>query len=73
MPIANGLETEFEGRVAVIRLNAEDEANATLLAQYGLRGHPSFVVLDADGRVVQTFFGPQTVESLREAMTAVSN
>ena len=74
MPIVNGLRTEFKasevGPVSVVELNAGIPANAALQAQYGLRGHPTFVVLDSNDRVVQQFFGPQTEVALREAITA---
>jgi thioredoxin-like negative regulator of GroEL len=71
-PIVDGLESEFAGQATVLQLNADDSGNARLLQQYGLRGHPSFVVLDADGRPVQTFVGPQTEAVLREALTVVA-
>lgn len=70
-PIVDGLETEFEEQVTVIRLNVAEETNAQLHQQYGLRGHPAFVVLDGDGHVTVQFLGPQTAETLREAMTFV--
>lgn len=69
-PIVNGLESEFAGRAGVLQLDANEAANAQLLQQYGLRGHPTFVVLDGNGRAVQTFIGPQTRETLHEALTA---
>ena len=70
-PIVDGLEGEFAGRATVLQLNADEPGNARLLQEYGLRGHPTFVVLDDDGRAAQTFIGPQTTEVLREALTAV--
>ena len=70
-PIVNGLADEFEGQVAVHQLNAAEPANIQLQSEYGLRGHPSFVVLDADGRSVQTFLGPQSEEALRQTMGIV--
>ena len=71
MPIVNGLEAEFEGKVAAIQLNAAQEANAKLQNQWGLRGHPTFAVIDANDNVVQQFFGPQEEATLRAAMEAV--
>jgi len=67
-PIVNGLEGEFEEQIAVIQLDAARKANAELQSQYDLRGHPSFAVLDSDGRVAQRFFGPQTETTLRQAI-----
>jgi thioredoxin-like negative regulator of GroEL len=72
MPIVDGLSAEFEGRAAVLKLNAIEPANEALQARYDVRGHPSFVVLDAGGQPVQRFFGPQTEASLRQALDQVA-
>ena len=67
-PIVDGLEAEFAGQAAVIRLNAE--AAADLMNDYGVRGHPTFVVLDGNNVVTQRFTGPQPEEALREALVS---
>ena len=71
VPIVNGLEEEFTGRVAVYRLDAEIPENAALQASYGVRGHPSLVVLDADNRVHERFFGTPPVAALQAALQAL--
>ena len=73
MPIVDGLAVEFEGKVTIVQLDAAQEANATLQSQWGLRGHPSFAVLDGDGRAVERFFGPQQEAILRQAIEAVAS
>lgn len=70
-PIVNGLEKEFAGQAAVRQLDANEAANARLLQQYGLRGHPAFAIVDSGGRLAQTFIGPQSEDTLRAALTAV--
>jgi protein-disulfide isomerase-like protein with CxxC motif len=70
-PIVNGLGAEFEGKVSTIQLNAALEANETLQNQWGLRGHPTFAVIDANDSVVQLLFGPQPEAVLREAMESL--
>lgn len=70
-PIVNGLTDEFKGQVDVHQLNAADQANIQLQNEYGLRGHPSFVILDSDGRSVQTLIGPQSETVLRQAIMNV--
>ena len=67
-PIVDGLSDEFEGRANVLQLNAAEQANEELQARYNVRGHPSFVVLNGDGRVVQRYFGPQAEAVLRQAL-----
>ena len=71
-PIVDGLSEEFAGRATVRQLNATEQANVELQARYDLRGHPSFVTLDGDARVVQRFFGPQAEETLRQALEQVA-
>jgi hypothetical protein len=76
MPIVDGLSEEFEGPegpVSVVQLNAALPANARLQADFGLTGHPSFVVLDMDDQIIYRYFGPQPENLLREAMEFVSN
>lgn len=70
-PIVNGLEAEFAGQLAVIHLNAADPHIAAQQAAYDMRGHPSFVILDAQGQPQNRFLGPQPIETLRAAITAV--
>ena len=70
-PIVDGLKSEFAGQAMVLQLNANDVENAQLQQQYGMRGHPTFALLDQNGRVVQTFIGPQVEEVLQEAITSV--
>lgn len=70
-PIVNGLEKEFSNEAAVIQLNANEAENARLQQQYGMRGHPTFALLDMNGQLAQILIGPQTSDVLREALTAV--
>ncbi len=71
MPIVDRLGDEFEGKVAVLQLDAGQKVNAELQSRYEVRGHPSFIVLDGDGLVVHRFFGPQAEGILRQAMLTV--
>lgn len=70
-PIVDGLEDEFVGAVSVVRLDADEPVNAQIQTRLGVRGHPSFAVLDSEGMVAQRFLGPQTVGVLHEAMATV--
>ena len=72
-PIVDGLEAEFAGQAAVIRLNAVGTEMTQLMSNYGVRGHPSFVVIDTNNEVTQRFIGPQTAETLRDAIAAVAD
>jgi thioredoxin-like negative regulator of GroEL len=68
----NGVRQEFEGRVAVYSLNVADEANLALQQSYDLRGHPTAVVLDADGVPTERYFGVVDADTLREALRVVA-
>jgi hypothetical protein len=72
MPIVDGLGEEFDGRVTALQLDAGQAANARLQAEFGLRGHPSFAVIDEQDRITQRFFGPQTEQLLRQSMEAIA-
>jgi protein-disulfide isomerase len=69
-PIVDGLDREFMDQAAVLQLDANKAENAQLQQQYGLRGHPTFVVLDGNGDTLQTFAGPQSEAVLYEALAA---
>ena len=68
----NGLESDFAGRAVVLQLDANEADNARMQQQYGMRGHPTFVILDGNGRAVQTFIGLQSTDVLYEALAAVA-
>ena len=70
-PIVDGLESDFAGQAQVLQLDANEAENARLQQQYGMRGHPTFAVLDQNGRVVQTFVGPQVEVVLQNAIMSV--
>lgn len=67
----DGLEEEFGEEIEFLRLNAADPENVLLQQTYGLRGHPSVVILDDDGEVAARYFGAETAETLRAELTAV--
>ncbi|HSM56240.1 MAG TPA: hypothetical protein VK879_08810 [Candidatus Sulfomarinibacteraceae bacterium] len=69
----NGLEEQFDGRVAVHRFNASEEPGIQLQSAYEVRGHPSFVVVDRLGQVQERYFGPQEEEVLQAAMSSVAD
>ena len=74
IPIVDGLKVEFAGKASALQLNAGQSGNEELQTRWGLRGHPSFAILDADGQVIERFFGPQPESQLRIALqTAVSS
>ena len=65
-PVVNGLEQQYGDRVAFAGVDYNNRANRELVQRYRVRGHPTFVVLDANGAVVREFVG-QTAEADLEA------
>lgn len=68
----DGLETEFAGRVNFVRLNVDEPEQARIQQSYGMRGHPSIVVLDASGQPNHRYFGAEEAETLRFALSEVA-
>jgi thioredoxin-like negative regulator of GroEL len=61
----DGLEAEYGEQINFVRLNVEIPENERIQQGYGLRGHPSVAILDADGVMVQGVFGAETAVNLR--------
>ena len=69
----NGLEDEYGTQLEFIRLNAAESNNATTQQGYGLRGHSTVAIIDADGNAEAKFIGEQSTETLRDAIESMLN
>ncbi len=59
----DGLERDLKGKANVLRLNAMDEVGGQIAARYGVRGVPTFILLDGSGKLVLQQVGmPQRTE-----------
>lgn len=67
----DGIEQEFRGKAEVIRLNVDESENERIQQTYGVRGHPSIVIVDGDGQVTERFLGAVPAESLQQALNKV--
>ena len=56
-PIVDGLENDLRGKASVLRLNVRDEVGVSAARQFGVRGVPSFFVLNGQGQVVHAQAG----------------
>jgi hypothetical protein len=65
-PIVNGLETEFKDQIAFERRDANTESGKAVMDTYGLRAHPSFVIVAPDGTAPWSYMGPLSEDALRE-------
>ena len=66
-PVVDRLEREFEGQVQVLRLSVMDSVGGKLALRYGVRGVPTFVLLNGAGEIVLK----QTGMPDRDAILAV--
>ncbi len=70
-PIVNGLEEQFKGDVAFRQFNATESDGRPVFDRYRLRGHPSYVILDRDGKEAWRYTGELTRGTLDEAIRKV--
>ncbi len=65
-PIVNGLQDEFQGRLAFEQVDAATEEGQARLRAYRLRGHPSYAIVDPEGKALWSFSGQIGQEQLRQ-------
>ncbi len=68
--VVDGLAQDYGGRIVFQRLNAQREGKESF-RQYGLRGHPAYVILDGKGRVVWQKIGEVSPQELKDALRRV--
>jgi len=67
-PIVDRLETEFKEQIAVERRNGSTAVGQATMAEYGLRAHPSYIIVTPEGKALWSFTGQTTEEILRKQM-----
>jgi thiol:disulfide interchange protein len=73
LPVVRELEAEYAERAGVLVLDYYAADTRPLLSEYGVRGHPSFLVLGRDGspsRVLQGVVPKETFVELLDAALA---
>lgn len=71
MPIVHGLEETYQGEIDFIYLNIDDPATDEAKLKYGFRVQPHFILLNADGEIVQQWFGYNSPNVFEEAFDAL--
>ena len=56
-PVVGGLDERYGDKVAFANVDYNSAPNAELAERYEVLGHPTYVVLGADGEVIQSFRG----------------
>lgn len=67
-PMVDGLERDLGDTAKVIRLDVFTPLGQQMAARYGVRGVPTFVVLDGEGNVHKVSGGIPDVSSLQAAV-----
>jgi len=53
----DGLEHDLQGHARVMRLNVMNSVGMNVARRFGVRGVPTFIVFDGQGKVVETQVG----------------
>ncbi|MCH8337996.1 MAG: hypothetical protein IH858_03990 [Chloroflexi bacterium] len=67
-PVVNGLESTFGDQIEIRALDAASGQGRSVFQNYGLPGHPSYVILDPQGEVLWRAFGPQSAGALEDVV-----
>ncbi len=67
-PVVSGLDKKYGDRVAFANVDYSSAENAALLEKYQVLGHPTYVVLGADGKEVERFNGYTSETDLQAAI-----
>lgn len=66
------LQAEYAGQIEFVTVDANSRAGADFSDLYGIRGHPGFVAIDANGEVVHAALGPFEEEGLRDLVASLA-
>ncbi len=69
----NGLDTEYGGWLNVYAYDTDNPGDSAVAAQYGVRGLPTIIILDANGSVAARMSGLTYADSLRAAIDRTIN
>jgi len=70
-PVVHGLEAKYAGQIDFVYLDIDDPKNAESKTKLGFRVQPHFLLLDANGQVIQEWFGPVEAEEFEASFAQV--
>ena len=65
------LQAEYGDRIDFVMVDANTRAGADFSDRYGIRGHPGFVAINANGDVIHAALGPFEEEELRDLVASL--
>ena len=70
-PVVNGLEQTWGNEITFTYIDRELPENADIVAQYGIRAQPVYVLLDGNGNEYKRWFGAVSAETFEAEFNAV--
>ena len=70
-PIVDELEVKYGNEIDFVYLNIDDPSTRDAQEQYNFRYQPHFVLLNADGEVVEQWVGYQSPNIFEEAFAGI--
>ena len=67
------LERELQQTARVLKLNVKEQVNQALANQWGVRGVPTFFVLDPKGEIVYASAGAPDIDAITKAVHGISD
>ena len=61
-PIVHGLESDYNGQLDFVYYDIDAQESADAMREYNFRVQPHFILLDANGEIVQEWFGSVPAE-----------
>ena len=58
-PVVNGIEENFSGDIEILRLDANQNIGKDAFSYYRFQGHPAFILLNPEGKVLWSGLGVQ--------------
>ena len=69
-PVVDGLESQFAGRLTVVRLNVQDPSAGPWLSRFAFQATPTFIFLDGSGEELWRSIGSIDPQQVAQALAA---
>jgi hypothetical protein len=70
-PVVNGINDAYSDQIDFRRLDVNSKDGGAAFKYYKLIGHPGYVILDPDGKVLWSGIGEKSEDELIQQITAI--
>lgn len=70
-PIVNELENEYGTQIEFVPVNIDDADSAAYKQQYGFRYQPHFLLVGADGEIIEEWLGYTDAELFEQTFATI--